>query len=276
MTDFKAFFETARKSVNLTDANVDGLQRIVSYGESQKTQVNDLAYLCGTAFWETGGSCQPVEECYYLGTPARVKAAQRKLRYYPHFGRGLAQTTWPDNYRKVAKLLGLPEDFFLKDPDKLLEWEFALPALFKASETGLYTGKALSDYIDDLDEGDAEDRREYINARRVINGTDKAAKIADLALAFERALKAGGYGKASTEPETVQAVRPDPGLNAPEPPVQAPQRPADAILDDNGEGDATRLPAAPPVMPARGAAVFWVGVMLALGIVAWAWFTKGN
>jgi len=38
--------------------------------------------------------------------------------------------------------------------------------------------------------------------------------------------------------EITPAVRPDPGLNAPEPPVQAPQRPADEVL-------AERVPAAP-------------------------------
>jgi putative chitinase len=212
----KLFFDSLRASgINLTDANVDGLQRVVAYAEEHGIQINRVSYGCGTAFWETGGSCQPVEEGYYLGSSAKVKAFQRKLRYYPFFGRGLVQCTWERNYRAAAKLLGLAEDYFVKYPSKLLQWEYSLPLLFKAMEVGLYTGKGFDDYIDDLDEDDAEDRREYINARRIINGTDRAAKIADLSLKFEKALKAGLYGRiippppdALTEPPE-EVVKPD-------------------------------------------------------------------
>jgi putative chitinase len=216
--DFKKFFDALRPHINLTDSNVDGLQRIAVYADQTGTQINDAAYCMGTAFWETGQSCQPVEEGFYLGSAAKVKAFQRKLRYYPWFGRGLIQTTWEGNYVKVAKLLGLPDNTFTKNPDLLLEWEYALPALFEAMEAGIYTGKDLDDYIDDLDEPDDEDRREYTNARRIVNGTDKAAKIADLAIHFEHALKAAGYG-------TKPLPAPAPVIVAPEPeapPVKAP------------------------------------------------------
>lgn len=50
-------------------------------------------------------------------------------------------------------------------------------------EAGRFTGKKLSDYLP----GD------YVNARRIINGTDKAEQIAGYARQFEAALKAGGW-----------------------------------------------------------------------------------
>ena len=58
---------------------------------------------------------------------------------------------------------------------------------------GWFTGKSLSDYIDDLDDTDDIEVKEFVQARRTVNGQDKAAVIAGHALAFEKALKAGGY-----------------------------------------------------------------------------------
>ena len=60
---------------------------------------------------------------------------------------------------------------------------------------GVYTGKKLGNYVDDIDESDAEDLREYINARRVINGQDHAEEIGKSALIFERALRSAAAVK---------------------------------------------------------------------------------
>lgn len=185
------FYASIRPHVSLTTQNVQGFDRVLAYAEKQKTQVNKLAYLLATAWWETNKQMWPIVEAYWLSEDWR----KRNLRYYPWHGRGLIQVTWKENYIKVAKMLGLPEDTFTNDPDKMLDWEYALPALFYGAETGIYTGKSLSDYIDDKDESDTEDRREYVNARRVVNGTDKAATIADLALKFEQALHFAEYGQ---------------------------------------------------------------------------------
>lgn len=200
--NLKAFYDSVRKSgvINLTVQNVPGFDRILKYGESIHEPLGSVSYKIATAYWETGASMRPVEEGYYLGSESRVKAFQRKLRYYPFFGRGLVQTTWETNYRKLAVLLGLPETFFVKNPEKLLTWEYALPALFKALDVGLYTGKSVDDYIDNIDESDDEDYREYLNARRTVNGTDKAATIAKIALAVEHGLTAAGYDPAGSKP----------------------------------------------------------------------------
>jgi hypothetical protein len=46
---------------------------------------------------------------------------------------------------------------------------------------GLFTGRKLSDYINDT-------KKDYVNARRIINGTDRAQMIADYATSFEQVL----------------------------------------------------------------------------------------
>lgn len=193
----KAFYDAIRPTLGaLTIANVDGFERVLDEAGRRGVALNPLASILAQAWWETGKTMQPVREGFYLGD--RADAYRRTLRYYPWFGRGLIQTTWEENYRKMSKVVGA--DLILH-PNLLLEWRYALPALFDGMLQGLYTGKALSDYIDDKDEPDDEDLREFIAARRVVNGQDKAAEIGRLSLMFERALKAGGYRGAKPEPE---------------------------------------------------------------------------
>ena len=79
------------------------------------------------------------------------------------------------------------------EPDAFLTWEVALPALFTGMLEGLYTGREIEDFIDTKDESDTVDLEEMRQARRVVNGMDRAKEIARLGLVFERALKAGGY-----------------------------------------------------------------------------------
>lgn len=185
--DFKKFFDAVRGDINLTTQNVAGTEKIITYGLGRGLPLGQFAYVLATAWWESAQTMWPVEEAFWLSDDWR----RRNLRYYPWHGRGLIQTTWEDNYRTMARETGLP---LTTEPGLLLLWEGALPALFVGMEKGLYTGHALDDHIDDIDESDDEDLREMIGARRIVNGTDKKVAIAKLGLVFERGLKAGGYG----------------------------------------------------------------------------------
>lgn len=200
----KVFFDSLRPHLNLTTQNVFGTERVIGHGAARGTPHNRLAYILATAWWETAQTMHPVEEAFWLSDDWR----RRNLRYYPWHGRGLVQTTWRGNYERVGRAIGAD---LIADPDLLLTWEHALPALFVGMEKGFYTGRDLDDYIDLIDESDDEDRREYANARRIVNGTDRRATIAELALRFERALKASGYAnlpQTAPAPADRRATRP--------------------------------------------------------------------
>ncbi|UQS95238.1 endolysin [Pseudanabaena phage Pam5] len=102
-------------------------------------------------------------------------------------GRGYVQLTGRANYVKAGRALGLD---LVKEPDLVEEPETAARVLIWGMSTGAYTGKANRDYL-------AKSPPDYVNARRIINGTDKASMIAGYAKLFQAALVGAGYGKAA-------------------------------------------------------------------------------
>lgn len=167
--ELEAFFDSIRSSVfkgKLTDTQVSGIKNILTYRNTQwpKMSNDELAYLLATVAWETAWKMQPIRE---MGGEAYL----RSKKYYPWVGEGLVQVTWETNARK----------FGAQKPGDLLKWPIALDAAFRGMITGMFTGKKLSDYIGD-------GKRDYVNARRIINGTDKAKEIAAIAESFRKAL----------------------------------------------------------------------------------------
>lgn len=184
--DKKKFYDAIRKNVNLTTQNVMGMDKVLDYLEQKEENLQQAAYVIATAWWETAQTMQPVREAYWLSESWRKK----NLRYYPYYGRGYVQLTWDYNYKKASDYFGVN---FVKQPDLVMEPEYALPILVVGIQEGWFTGKKMDDYIDNIDEDDSEELREYKNARRIVNGTDKADTIGRLALVFEKGLKAAGY-----------------------------------------------------------------------------------
>ena len=101
-----------------------------------------------------------------------------------YYGRGHTQNTWYENYEaltKAAKAAGHPWDF-LNHPELLLQMEPSIWATFHGMKSGLYTGKRLLRYFNDTEE-------DWRNARKIINGLDRADLIADYGRAFFTAIK---------------------------------------------------------------------------------------
>lgn len=185
--DRKRFYDSLRPRLGaLTTANVVGFELVLDEGERRRTKLHDLAYILATAWWESGKTMQPVREAFWLSEDWRRK----NLRYYPFYGRGLVQLTWEANYRRASELVG--EDL-VANPDRAMDPRISVMVLFDGMERGWFTGRDLDDYIDAADESDDEDLREFVSARRIVNGTDRQTEIGTLGLAFEAALKAGGY-----------------------------------------------------------------------------------
>ncbi len=133
------------------------------------TEPSQVAYILATVDHETNGSFQPVEEGYYLGESAA--AYQKTLHYYPYYGRGYVQLTWAENYHKYSALTGLD---LLNQPDWVMRPEVSLFILIDGMKRGVFTGRGLDDFT-------TASRLDFVEARRIINGKDRAEEIASLA-----------------------------------------------------------------------------------------------
>jgi putative chitinase len=67
-------------------------------------------------------------------------------------------------------------------PEIALKPDVSLVVIVHGMAKGVFTGKKLGDYITDFD------RKDYINARRIVNGLDRATEIAAFATFWEGAL----------------------------------------------------------------------------------------
>lgn len=91
------------------------------------------------------------------------------------------QITGRANYAKMTRVLKLGEgENLITDPDQALRPIVAY-RIMSVGLRGSFTGKKLSDYINDT-------RCDYLNARRIINGTDKWELIKNYAEKLERIL----------------------------------------------------------------------------------------
>jgi len=196
------FYNSVRKDIDLTPANVSGFDKFLTIGEGLEVPRNQLAYVLATVYWETAHTMQPVKEAYwvYPHDPVAMERWRKKnLRYYPYYGRSYPQFTWEKNYEKATHVWNEkyrgegPSVNFLTQPDLIMDPQYGVPLTFDAMLFGWFTNKSLGDYIDSIDESDEEDMREMMGARRVVNGSDQARSIAKLGILFEKGLKAAGY-----------------------------------------------------------------------------------
>jgi putative chitinase len=144
------------------------------------------AYVLATEYHETAKTMQGVKEGLNVSDAWRKK----NLRYYPWYGRGKVQLTWEYNYKFATdrlRELGHEVDL-IADPDLALDLNLSSVIIVIGMLEGWFTKKKLRDYIPQH-----PTREHYSNARRIINGMDKADLIAGYAVEFEKALKLGDW-----------------------------------------------------------------------------------
>lgn len=208
-----AFFDAIRPTFGgkLTAEQVQGIEIILTATEG--LPIGHRAYLLATAKHETKHTMQPVRETLAKSDDMAIRALEKawkagklswvKTPYWRKdrdgkawFGRGYVQLTHKINYQKAGDKIRVN---LVADPSAALSPMIAARILVQGSSEGWFTGKKLSDYLP----GD------YVNARRVINGTDRAKEIAALAVAFEKALGLLG-GIEVQEPKPAAPPRNDP------------------------------------------------------------------
>ena len=198
-TDLAAFFDYMRAGrllgPKLSDQEVQGCKAIIA--ACTDWPVAWTAYALATAYHETAGTMQPIKE---YGGPAYFRrrydiegsnpALARRLGNtapgdgVKFAGRGYVQLTGRDNYARAQEKLGVP---FVGNPDLALEPGHAAAIMRRGMEERWFTGKGLRDYLPEL--GPAT-HAQFKEARRIINGTDRAAEIATYAIEFQKALGA--------------------------------------------------------------------------------------
>lgn len=184
MINRERFFDSVRTSLfggSLKQSQVDGCNVILDYYEQNPEvcdQLPQLAYILATTFHETAKTMSPIEEYGKgKGKPYGNPDPQTGKCY---FGRGYVQLTWKDNYVKMDKKLCMDNKLVVY-PELVMDYHTALEILFKGSMDGDFTGVGIPKYING-------DKCDFTNARRVINGTDKADLIAGYAQKFLKAL----------------------------------------------------------------------------------------
>jgi putative chitinase len=160
-----------------------------------------IAYSLATAYHETAFRFEPLRE-FGRGKGKKYGIPDPETRHV-FYGRGFVQLTWKENYLKMGRKLGFD---FVSDPDKVMEPKISAEILVRGMVDGDFTGKGLGRYISGA-------KCDYVSARRIVNGTDRAEAIAGYARRFEIGLR---YQKPS-------APEPSPPLVAEAPkPVFAP------------------------------------------------------
>ena len=192
--DRKYFFDTVRKDLfrgNLTQAQVDGMNYLLEVWERHFEASNPrdgtrwLAYCLATFFHETAETMQPIEEYGKgFGKSYGQPVGPYKQCYY---GRGHVQLTWEANYKNGENFLkeryGVDAPLHEK-PDCMLDNETSALVSYDGMAHGWFSGVGLPTYFNSK----AEDPR---NARRIVNGTDRADLIAGYYWKFKSALKQG-------------------------------------------------------------------------------------
>lgn len=198
----KAFFDAVRTNLfagTLQQVHVDGITAILAawdkYGDGDGRK---LAYILATVKWETAHTMQPIAE-YGKGRGKKYGKPDPKTGN-AYYGRGFVQITWKTNYQKAGRQLGLD---LVNQPELALQPGPAARIIVSGMMDAWFTNYRLADFInDDLSVPD------FRNARKIVNGMDKASEIAAIAFLFLEAInladaeesQPGGSSPASAPP----------------------------------------------------------------------------
>jgi putative chitinase len=213
LADPAKFFNAVRGTLwpKLTANQVSGCNAIL-LASAGVLPLAWAAYGLATAYHETAYTMQPIHERgsgdgsdpdawddylerYDTGEMAKrlgnTPAADGDgVRYA---GAGLVQLTGAANYKRATTelramaIITASEDLFA-EPALALRPDIASAVLVYGMKGGWFSGKGFNDYLPAT-----ASRSQFGNARRIINGTDKADQIAGYALSFQAALQAGGW-----------------------------------------------------------------------------------
>lgn len=178
MIDRDRFFPMVRAELfrgRLTDGQFEGINRLLNHADDD-IDPRWMAYILATVQHETAATMQPIEE-FGRGAGKPYGEPDPETGHI-YFGRGYVQITWKFNYFNMGQRLKLD---LVNNPDLALEPDVAAKILFVGMEFGMFTGRKLGDYLNHM-------KTDWLNARRIVNGMDRAELIAGYARKYHAAL----------------------------------------------------------------------------------------
>lgn len=200
--DHKVFFDNVKPLFGgrYKKSQVDGIEYILNTWEAryiERTPPTQFSDVFATAWLETGATMQPIREYGDISYFTRLydirgsnpTRARKMGNIHPgdgakYCGRGFIQLTWWRNYNLATirlQAMGVlkPSESLVLFPELAMRPDIAAVIMFEGMEGGWFTGLSLDDIIDNIVDGD--EHADFLKARRVINGTDRAEKIATAA-----------------------------------------------------------------------------------------------
>lgn len=206
MTDYKLLYDRFRHDLPLgadgvlSPGELQGTDAILKYCEARGLKAAATAYILATAYHETAGTMQPIDErggngyfTLHYGIEGNEPARARRegnvnLGDGPRFhGRGMVQVTWRGNYRRIGGLLGIDLE---NNPEKAKELDVAVKILVEGMVHGWFTGVGLSHFLPAT--GIASESQ-FEQCRHIVNGIDQRQLIAGHAIHFQTDLQAAGW-----------------------------------------------------------------------------------
>lgn len=169
----------------LSQGEVAGCERILAACAAAGFPLAWAAYALATLVHETAGAMAPVRE-YGKGAGKAYGKPGRNGGQIA-YGRGDVQLTWDENYERADRELAL-NGALVADYDLALDPKVSARVLVAGMEGGWFTGKGLRLFLPQIAR-----REQFVAARKIVNGTDKAELIAGYAQTFQAALQAGGW-----------------------------------------------------------------------------------
>lgn len=201
----QAFFDVLRAGLlgpTLSQDEVDGCEAILQ--ACVGWPIAWTAYALATAWHETASTMQPIKEyggaAYFfrmydiMGARPKVARALGNIREgdgVRFAGRGYVQLTGRANYKRASASLELG-DALVEAPARALDPAIAAQIMRQGMSQGWFTGVTLAET---LPGAELATREQFREARRIINGRDRADDIAGHALAFQDALARGRWGE---------------------------------------------------------------------------------
>jgi hypothetical protein len=198
--------ETKPKELKNPKAFYDGLRAITGKFDAEQVATIQRLFVSGshwTVGWMAYGLATAWHEARLTPIPEWGKGKGRpyaaKGKYgQSQYGRGLVQLTWDFNYEWADKICAEAEltkkGDILRNFNRVLEPAIASLILIEGMQTGAFAKDSIGRHsLARHIKSEKGTYNEFVPARRIINGTDKASDIAKLAVKISVCLVAGKW-----------------------------------------------------------------------------------